>query len=260
MGRVTSADLKGLVFPLSVQVEELGSTFVDSKGREFRYVKYNDGDGNLPGVRGQICYNVVVNAANISIQYQVTCDLGSSTVVSDDDFAGIIVPDVVLNGEYCWVQVHGVGLVRAWAEAAIDRDGTNELTKRLRPSSTDGIVASLADGTGGQPEQWFALLLADVDGTPTAVADRFLATIPAGQTTTAQFAVGETVTANAKTGVVVEVLRRGTTDYAIIASTLSAAWAAAETGVGGTSAASGVLSAIGYAVFPQNYRIVGTMR
>jgi len=253
--KVRMADLYGKTKPLSIQQEELGAEF-ELDGRLFRYVKYNDGDANIPGLRGTMSYKVGANAANVGTRNERTCDLGSTTVVSTDQFGGIIIPDVVLHSEYYWEQFRGTGLVNMWNAAAITRT-TNALTERLRPGTTDGISIVLADGATGEPQEWFALLLANVDGTPTASTDRFLATIPEHQTTPAQFAVGETVTANAKTGVVVEVLRRGVYDYGIIASTLSAAWAGAETAVGGTSVASGVIGAIGYAVFAGNYELNG---
>lgn len=253
MGRVTSADLKGLVFPLSVQVEELGSTFVDSKGREFRYVKYNDGDDNIPGLRGHLALPIGANAANVSTIYEVTANYDTTTVVGTVSFGGIIIPDVVLNGEYCWVQVQGIGLVIAWADAAQTRI-TTTLTDKCIPGAADGTMAVL---TAGFEQQVCLEILADIDAVPTAAADRYLAPIPAGQTTTAQYIVGETVTANTDTSVVVEILRRGATDYGLIVSTVTSDYfAAAETAVGGTSAASGVLGDPAYNIFPQNYNIV----
>ncbi len=251
--KVRMADLYGKTMLLSIQREELGAEFEDEKGRMFRYVKYNDGDDNIPGLRGHLVGLIGADAANVSSIYEVTANFDSSTVVTTAGFAGIIIPDVVLNGEYCWVQVAGMGLVNAWADAAQDRS-TNELTNRCIPGAADGTVAVL---TAGNEQQVCLEILADIDAVPTAAADRYLAPIPVGQTTTAQFAVGETVTANTDTAVVVEVLKRGAKDYGLIVSTVTSDyWAAAETAVGGTSAASGVLGDPAFAVFPQNYNIV----
>ena len=240
-----------------------GSKFPYALGQEvplgqkiFRFMKYNDGSNNIPGLRGQIVYNCVVAAVDITTPYEVSVDLGSTAPLTDDEFAGIIQPDVVLTGEGFWGQIYGPGEVNLWASAAITQI-TTALTHRLRPAATNGIVASLADGATGEPQQWFASLLANVDGTPTAATDRFLATIPAGPTTTVKkYIVGETVTANAKTGIVAETLNKNSITYGIIAHTLSAAWAAAETAVGGTSAASGVIGTIGYIIPAVNYRII----
>jgi hypothetical protein len=227
--------------------------------REYKFIQYNDGDGNIPGLRGQVCYAVGANAANVGTAHEVTCDLGSATVVSQDDTEGLIMPNVILNGEFCWIQKVGMGLTRGefpvymWADGAIDRSA-DSMNRWLVAGASDGTVVELTDGV---EETIFAANYADVDAVPTAAADRFLASIPAGQTTTAQFAVGETVTANTDTAVVVEVLSRGTTDYGLIVSTVTADyWAATETAVGGTSAASGVIGVVGYAVFPQNYRLL----
>lgn len=240
-----------------------GSKFPYAPGQEvplgkkvFRFMKYNDGNNNVPAVRGQIVYNCVVAAADITTPYEVCVDLASTTPLTDDEFAGVIQPDVVLNGEGFWGHIEGPGEVGIWANAAITQI-TSALTHRLRPANTNGIVGSLADGATGEPQQWFAYLLANVDGTPTAASDRFLATIPAGPTTTVKkYIVGETVTANAKTGIVSETLYKNGISYAIIAHTLSAAWAAAETAVGGTSTASGVIGVVGYIIPASNYRII----
>lgn len=256
MGRVQSADLKGLVFPLSVQVEELGSTFVDSKGREFRYMKYNDGDGDVPGCRGQIVYLVPGDADVPSYIYEVTVDLSSTTVPSQGLFAGVIIPDVILNGEYCWAQIKGINLVPLWADiTAIDRS-TSEVTKHLMPAAAaneniagDGIVGV---STEALDVNVFGELLADVDGTPTLPTDRVFLHIPAGQTATPQFIVGETITGgtSSDTAVVVEVLRRGAKDYGLIVSTVTATYfhTVAETVTGGTSAAAGSITTKGEAV------------
>lgn len=251
--QVRMADLYGKTKPLSIQQEALGAEFEDHLGRLFRYVKYNDGDDNIPGLRGHLAGLVGANAANVSSLYEVTANFDSSTIVSTGGFGGIIIPDVVLNGEYCWVQVGGLGLVMAWADAAQDRS-TNELTNRCIPGAADGTLAVL---TAGQEQEVCIELLADIDAVPTAATDRYVGPIPAGQTTAAQFAVGETVTANTDTAVVVEVLKRGATDYGLIVSTVTDDyWAAAETAVGGTSAASGVLGDPAFGIFPQNYNIV----
>lgn len=229
---------------------------IDNGRKLFRFFQYNGGDDNIPGLRGQICYNVVVDAANISTPFQVTCDLGSATIVSQDEFAGVIQPDVVLDGEGCWGEVFGPGEVAMWADAAITR-ATNNLTSRLSPGANDGTVKTTTDGTAGQPLTWFAELLADVMLTFATATEYYYASIPAGQTTTAQYIVGETVTANTDTAIVVERLRRGDTDYGLIVSTISDdGWANGETAVGGTSAASGVLGAVGPFVHPQNYRLI----
>ena len=251
--QVRMADLYGKTMPLSIQQETLGATFEDQLGRVFRYVKYNDGDDNIPGLRGHTVGLIGANAANVSSVYEVTANFDSSTVVTTAGFAGIIIPDVVLHGEFCWIQIAGIGLVAAWADAAQDRS-TDEDTNRCIPGAADGTLATGADGS----EQEVCIeLLADIDAVPTASTDRYLAPIPAHQTTTAQFAVGETVTANTDTSVVVEVLRRGVYDYGLIVSTVTSDYfAAAETAVGGTSAASGVLGDPAFAIFPQNYNII----
>jgi len=229
---------------------------VELNDRLYQFKQYNDGDANLAGVRGQVCYAVTAEDANVGTAHEVTCDLGSTTVVSQDDFAGVIMPNVVLNGEFCWVQTAGMGLTRGefpvylWASAAINKSG-DSMNRWLIPGATDGTVASLTDGV---EETVCAALLADVIVVAGLATERFLATIPT--TRSGLFVVGETVTANAKTGVVVEVLSRGSVNYGIIVSTMSAAWVAAETALGGTSGATATFGVVGTGVFPQNYRIL----
>ncbi len=253
MGRVTSADLKGLVFPLSVQVEELGSTFVDSKGREFRYVKYNDGDDDIQGLRGHMALPIGANAANVSTIYEVTANYDTTTVVGTVPFGGIIIPDVVLNGEYCWTQIEGIGLVAAWADAAQTRI-TTTLTDKCIPGAADGTMAVL---TAGLEQQVCIEILADIDGVPTAATDRYY--IPLISTHVGSYVVGETVTggSSSDTAVVVEKLSRGTTDYGLIVSTATSTYfQAAETLTGGTSGATATTGDPAFVVYPQNYNIV----
>lgn len=253
MGQVRSADLKGLVFPLSVQVEELGSTFVDSKGREFRYVKYNDGDDSIQGLRGHSVLPIGANATNVSTIYEVTANFDTTTVVGTVSFGGIIIPDVVLDGEYCWLQIKGMGLVGAWADAAQTRIATT-LTDKCIPGASDGAVAVL---TAGYEQQVCLEILADIDGVPTAATDRYYMSLIS--THVGSFVVGETVTGGTSldTAVVVEKLSRGTTDYGLIVSTATSTYfQAAETLTGGTSGATAITGDPAFTIFPQNYNIV----
>lgn len=230
---------------------------VELNNRIYQFKQYNDGDGNIPGLRGQICYDVVVDAANRSTAHEVTCDYTEGTVVASQEFAGVIMPNVVLNGEFCWVQTDGDGLTRGefpvytWTNAAITR--TSDIwTQRLIPHTIDGIsvVASTTNES-----RIFSQLYADVRDPLSVSTLHYLIAIPLGQTTSAQFAVGETVTANGDDGDVAEVLRRGTTDYGLILTGVTGAMVATETAVGGTSAASGVIGTVGIAIYPQNYRV-----
>lgn len=228
----------------------------------FKFVQYNDGDGNIPGLRGRICYRVVQDASAVTEQEQVTCDLTGTTVLSQAEFGGIIQADVILNGYGGWVQVIGPGEVDMWASiAAINRDAA-AINRWLMPAAAanenitgDGIIATAAVSS---EQRIFAELLADVDGVPTAATDRVLLAIDAGATGT--FLVGETVEGgtSSDTAVVVERLRRNSTIYGLIVSTVTATYfhTAAETLTGATSSATGTLSCKGVMVPSSNYRLI----
>ncbi len=231
---------------------------VELDNRLYQFKQYNDGDGNIPGLRGQICYDVVVAATNRITMHEITCDYTEGTVIASQEFAGLIMPNVVLDGEFCWVQTDGDGLTRGefpvytWTNAAITRTSDAPWTQRLIPHTIDGVsaVASTANES-----RIFSQLYADVRSPLSVGTLYYLIAIPLGQTTSAQFSIGETITANGDDGDVVEVLRRGTTDYGLILTDVTGAMLATETAVGGTSAASGVIGAVGMAVYPQNYRV-----
>jgi len=240
---------------------------LDNGKKLFKFVQYNDGDGDIPGLRGRICYRVGANAANVSEQEQVTCDLSSTTVVGQMEFAGILQPDVVLNSEGCWSQIIGPGEVDMWASLSQITRISAALNKWLMPAVVDGagVVNITGDGlaakaAAGSEMRIFAELLADVDGTPAVATSRGLLAIDAG--TTGAFIVGETVTGgtSADTAVIVERLRRGTTIYGLICSTFGGVaksfHTATETLTGGTSGATGALTDKAVAVLASNYRLI----
>ena len=255
--KVRMADLYGKTKPLSIQQEELGALFEDQKGRLFEYTQYNDGDGNIPGLRGMICYDVVVDAANISNSFQVTCDITQGTIVSGEEFSGVIIPDVVLHNQYCWKQISGIGLVDMWAVAAQTRT-TDTYTNHLIPHTVDGVGVVAA---AGSEHLQYATILADINGVPTGATGRYIVGIPAGNITAGtNFAVAELVSGGTSSdgGTVVKVLKSGITDYGLILSTLTGSavyFQAAETLTGATSGATGLVGVIGYAVFAANYKL-----
>ena len=236
---------------------------LDNGKKLFKFVQYNDGDGDIPGLRGRISYRVVADDTNVSEQEQVTCDLTEGgTVLGQAEFAGVLQPDVVLNGEGCWAQIIGPGEVDMWASiAAINRDAA-AINKWLSPAAAattnitgDGIVATAA---AGFEMQIFAELLANVDGTPLAVTNRALLCVDAGTST--QFVVGETINGvtSSDTALVVERLRRGSTDYGVICSTLTATYfhTAAENLNSAAAVLRGILSCKGVQVPASNYRLI----
>ena len=253
---------------------EPGFTIPLGNGKKiFKFVQYSDGDGNIPGLRGRICYRVGPYSGHLTgTQEQVTCDISSSSVPSEIEYAGVIQPDVVLDGEGCWTQIFGPGEVAMWATiTAIDRISADVsdtmLSKYLVPAaagnnniSGDGIVASalVQKDSAYHYSGIFAELLEDVSGAPTAADDRVLLAIDGG--TTGAFIVGETVTGgtSADTCVIVERLRRGSTTYGLIVSTVTSTYfhTATETLTGGTSGATGTLTCKGEHVAANSYRLM----
>ena len=227
MSQVRMADLYGKTLPLSIQQEALGATFVDSKDRVFQYIQYYDG-ATIYGIQGMFLYPIGGGTGNVSA-YAMTCDNNLTNVKAIG--RGIIIPDVVLDTEYCWMQKRGPSLVETYANAA-QSAGASLIADNT--TVYDGQLEAFTDP--GNEELIIADLLAEDETTRT-----FLRFAP-----TTNFAVGETITGgtSAATCVIEKIYARGSTQYAFLCNTMSGTWTAAEA-LTGSVAGVGTLGAAG---------------
>jgi hypothetical protein len=82
-------------FPLGQKVEEAG--------RVYKFVKYNDGDGNDNAPVGGLSLHL----EDGYIPGSVTCDLDSSTIDVIENKSGGFIQPALRNDEYGWSQVWG---------------------------------------------------------------------------------------------------------------------------------------------------------
>lgn len=111
-------------FPLGAKVE-------DQAGRVFKYVKYNDGDGDVDGVAGQL----VVGLDSAFADNEVTMDYSSTTVPAVPAEPAGFLQAALTHGTYGWVQTWGDNMV------AMLTDGSVAQGERLmKHATTDGGV------------------------------------------------------------------------------------------------------------------------
>ena len=227
MSEVKYADLYGNTKSLAVQQTELGNTFVDNSGREFKYVQYDDGAGNITAIAGMVALGLGSGGTSDAPLNKVTCDYG--TAASDQAFAGIIIPDVVRHNEYCWIQVSGPALVDIWGDGSIqDRD---YLVPDTAAATHDGAVDTMA---AGEEHQSMGVATAD-DETDVMIELPSVA---------ADFSVGGTVTggSSSATGTIKKIFSAGGTQYALLLTSVSGTFSASEaltSGGGGSCATCG---------------------
>lgn len=230
MSKIMQADLYGLQFGLATQQEQLGSTFEDSKGRIFRYVKYNDGS-TIYGIQGQGTYGVGhTSTGDVAILWEVTCDNNGTGAVAADG-RGIIIPKVVLDGEFCWIQESGPSLVDTYV-----KDGSDIDTGDYMIIDETTVIDGLFEEVSGNEDQARAVAMADHE------TDRFFARF----TPTANFTEGGTMTgASTATGTIKKVFNRGSTQYAYLLTSVSGTFSASTEAMTGTPAGSGSTGAVG---------------
>ena len=107
-------------------VGTVGSTY---DGKQYKYVKFNNGAGNVASVAGNVAYYYAVSGASAGETTEVTMDVTDSGGVGAGVFQAVIA-----DGGYGWLQTRGVATLTTALTAGADG---NALT----------AVGAVADGT-----------------------------------------------------------------------------------------------------------------
>jgi hypothetical protein len=112
----------------------LGAVY-ETRYAKFVFVKYDDGDGNVAGTAGLLCYQIG-SASTDYAPFVVTCDYNSATVVALLQSSVGILQATLADGEYGWAQFEGFG------QKDITTDGSVTVGSRLMAGSADGTVVN----------------------------------------------------------------------------------------------------------------------
>lgn len=93
----------------------VGDRFIDKSGKEYRFVLFNNGAGNVASVAGSAAYYYGVSAAgNAASDYTVTMDLTDAILP-----AGVFMA-VIADGSYGWIQTKGIATMTTALTAGAD--------------------------------------------------------------------------------------------------------------------------------------------
>ena len=126
-------------------VGTVGSTF---DGKQYKYVKFNNGADNVASVAGNVAYYYAVSGASAGETTEVTMDVTDSGGVGAGVFQAVIA-----DGGYGWLQTRGVATLTTALTAGADgnaltavgagADGTLDVSAAV----TDFICAVAIDAT-----------------------------------------------------------------------------------------------------------------
>ena len=124
-------------------VGTVGSTY---DGKQYKYVKFNNGAGNVASVAGNVAYYYAVSGASAGETTEVTMDVTDSGGVGAGVFQAVIA-----DGGYGWLQTRGVATLTTALTAGADgnaltavgagADGTLDVSAAV----TDFICAAAID-------------------------------------------------------------------------------------------------------------------
>jgi len=119
----------------SSQKFELGAVAEDVAGRKFRFVKYNDGDGDVDGVAGQL----VLGLDSAYPFWECTMDYSSSTVPALSNRQMGFLQAALTHGTYGWIQTHGPS-----RKAMLTDGGISQNDLIMKHATTDGGIDTLS--------------------------------------------------------------------------------------------------------------------
>lgn len=125
----------------------LGTVGRKSDGKSYKYVKYNDGVGNVAAVAGNVVYYYGVSGDAVTGGYEnneVTMDL------TDGYLGAGVLQAVIADGGYGWIQIRGPATLTTALTAGADGNalthvGTTDGTLDVSALVTDPIVAFATD-------------------------------------------------------------------------------------------------------------------
>lgn len=125
----------------------VGDHFEAAGGKVYKFVKFNNGVGNVAAVAGNVAYYYAVSGASAGQITEVTMDVTDSGGVG----AGVF-QSVPADGEYCWIQIKGPATLTTALTAGADGNaltavGTTDGTLDLSDAVTDSVVAYAIDAS-----------------------------------------------------------------------------------------------------------------
>lgn len=102
---------------------------VDGSGKLYKYVKFNNGAGDVASVAGNFCYYYAVSGASAGQYTEVTMDVTDSGGIGAGVFQAVIA-----DGGYGWIQVTGVATLTTALTAGADGNALTAV------GATDGTV------------------------------------------------------------------------------------------------------------------------
>ncbi len=140
----TAAQLTGSE---SGKVPGIGDTYLDSNGKRYKFVLFNDGVGNVAAVAGNFAYYYAPSGVSAGATTTVTSDLSDSANVG----AGMFM-SAPADGEYCWLQTWGPATLTTALTAGADGNaltpvGATDGTLDVSALVTDHIAAVAVDAS-----------------------------------------------------------------------------------------------------------------
>lgn len=123
----------------------VGDHYEAAGGKIYKFVKFNNGVGNVAAVAGNVCYYYAVSGTSAGQTTEVTMDVTDSGGIG----AGVF-QSVPADGEYCWIQIKGPATLTTALTAGADGNaltavGTTDGTLDVSAAVTDAIVAFAID-------------------------------------------------------------------------------------------------------------------
>lgn len=136
----------------------VGDVYEGSLGRKYRYVEYNDGDGNVAGVAGYLAYLCTGTGVG---KWTVTCDYDSATIATARNQGVGFLMAALTNGKFGWMQISGPNDMPMLTETNVAAGHT------LVAHAANGTVIGIAAGSN---HTGFPLAIAVAADTDAALA------------------------------------------------------------------------------------------
>mgnify|MGYP000952128468 CR=1 FL=1 len=125
----------------------VGDVFISQTGKRYRFVKFNNGVGNVASVAGNFAYIYAVSGASAGEYNEVTMDLTDTAGIG----AGVF-QSVIADGSYGWIQTWGVATLTTALTAGADGNaltpvGSTDGTLDVSAAVTDHICAIAIDAS-----------------------------------------------------------------------------------------------------------------
>ncbi len=122
-----------------------GDHYEAAGGKIYKFVKFNNGVGNVAAVVGNVCYYYAVSGTSAGQTTEVTMDVTDSGGIG----AGVF-QSVPADGEYCWIQIKGPATLTTALTAGADGNaltavGATDGTLDVSALVSDAIVAYAVD-------------------------------------------------------------------------------------------------------------------